>query len=400
MNVPPDTTPPVISGLKVSRHLLVNNTTSNTTVISWTASDAGGIHQQWVIVKHRNGTLYNLSYTSSPFTLWVSQYGTYNITIYANDTSGNLASSSVSLYVEYYLSTKNTSLTANQTLTVVNDSEIKITATAGVNGGVLALDVRLLDTNGTFGIATIAGNTSTATSITDGIRYLKITNTTLIENITRFRIELPYTVSEKSGRALYLMYWNGSRWYRLEDYAGKSIPDAKGGLYVYSAGDTGSAVYAEVNHTSIFGIGISAASSTAASAAVSYSSGKYTPETVLLANGIDLTLARELVAYLKASGITAHIVDAANFSEYSNKQYVIILGGPRAYEGVGDIVAGILNEEEKAEIMEGSAYIKKRSAFRSGGVVYIFAGKDRNATREAWEEQYREVAREIEYNWG
>ncbi|WP_456475477.1 NosD domain-containing protein [Candidatus Pyrohabitans sp.] len=396
---PPDTTPPVISGLKVSRHPLVNSTTSNTTVISWSASDAGGIHQQWVAVRHRNGTLYNLSYISSPFTLWVSQYGTYNVTLYANDTAGNLASSSVPLYVEYYVSAKNTSLTASQTLAVVNDSEIKVTATAGINGGSLSLDARLLDTNGTFGIASIASDTSTAASITEGLRYVEITNTTPIENITRFRIELPYTASEKSGRALYLMYWNGSRWYRLADYAGKSIPDASGGLYVYSAGDTGSAVYAEVNHTSIFGMGGSAAASTAASV-ISYAGREYTPEAVLLANSIDLTLAQELIAHLKARGINVHTVGAANFSEYSKKQYLIILGGPEAYEGIGGIVAGILTREEKTEILGGSAYIKKPSVFRSGGVMYIFAGKDRNATREAWMKGYEEIAKEIEYNWG
>ncbi len=44
--------------------------------------------------------------------------------------------------------------------------------------------------------------------------------------------------------------------------------------------------------------------------------------------------------------------------------------------------------------------MKKGYVFRTGGVVYLFAGKDRSATGEAWEEHYKEVAKEIKYNWG
>jgi len=158
-------------------------------------------------------------------------------------------------------------------------------------------------------------------------------------------------------------------------------------------------VWANLSHLSVFGIAGSVIPASLAQVPPAVG-GVYSPEAVLLANSIDLALADEFVVHLRERGIKLYIVSAANFSEYSSKQYVIILGGHRAYEGVGDIVADILSDEEKARIEAGSAYIKKRSVFRSGDVVYIFAGMERNATREAWLEAYEEVAKEIAYNWG
>jgi len=158
-------------------------------------------------------------------------------------------------------------------------------------------------------------------------------------------------------------------------------------------------VWANLSRLSVYGMaGIVVKPTPAVS--ITPAAGVYSPDAVLLANSIDIALAEELVTRLKERGIELHIVNASNFSEYGNRRYIIILGGHRAYEGVGEIVAGILSDEEKARIEAGSAYIKKRSVFRSGDVVYIFAGKDRNATAQAWQEMYEEVAREIRYNLG
>jgi len=90
---------------------------------------------------------------------------------------------------------------------------------------------------------------------------------------------------------------------------------------------------------------------------------------VLLANSIDLALAEELVSYLESLGIRLYLVNASNFSEYSNKRYIIILGGHKAYEGVGEIVANLTTQEERQRILAGRAHIVKRSVFRTGQVV-------------------------------
>jgi|Deesub1362A_J573_1020465.scaffolds.fasta_scaffold03965_2 hypothetical protein len=157
---------------------------------------------------------------------------------------------------------------------------------------------------------------------------------------------------------------------------------------------SGKYVWANLSALSLFAVGGAELKSAVASA------GDYSPEVVILANKIDLTLAADFVSHLRQRGIKLYIVDARNFSDYTTKQYVVILGGHRAYDGVGDIVKGIMSDEEKGQVEGGRVYIKKRSVFRSGQVVYIFAGRDRYETAEAWREVYKEVAREIEYNWG
>jgi len=157
---------------------------------------------------------------------------------------------------------------------------------------------------------------------------------------------------------------------------------------------TGNYVWANLSALSLFAI------AGAELGEVVYTAGDYSPEAVLLANSIDLDLAGDFVSYLKERGIELYVASAADFSEYSKKQYILILGGHEAYGGVGDIVAGILSDDEMAQVERGRMYIKKRSIFREGQVVYIFAGKNRYETARAWQEVYKEVAREIEYNWG
>jgi len=79
---------------------------------------------------------------------------------------------------------------------------------------------------------------------------------------------------------------------------------------------------------------------------------------------------------------------------------VIILGGQEAYEGVGEIVTKILTEEEKSKVKQGEITIKKKGVYRVGQVVYILAGKDREATAQAWKENKEEIMKVIKYNWG
>ena len=153
-------------------------------------------------------------------------------------------------------------------------------------------------------------------------------------------------------------------------------------------------VYAYVNHLSIYGI------SGAVIPPVYTPSPTYTPKVTLLANNIDLGLAGTLVSYLKAQGIKVDIVNATNFSEYNKHQYIIILGGQQAYDGIGNIVKKFATIREQNMILQSITYIKTGSVFRTGGETYLFAGKDRYTTQKAWEEHYKEVAKEIRENWG
>ncbi|RLG56290.1 MAG: hypothetical protein DRN88_04680, partial [Candidatus Hydrothermarchaeota archaeon] len=109
--------------------------------------------------------------------------------------------------------------------------------------------------------------------------------------------------------------------------------------------------WANLSHLSVYGIG----GNIVTTAAVTTTAGVYSPEVTILANSIDLKLAKEFVDYLEDNGITVYLVDKTNFSDYNKKLYIIILGGQEAPEGVGEIVSEILTEDEKSEIKQDKA---------------------------------------------
>jgi len=154
----------------------------------------------------------------------------------------------------------------------------------------------------------------------------------------------------------------------------------------------------ETNNKAGLAVSVAAAFGSAFTGGVSAAGGTaYTPEAVLLANSIDLALAGDLVEYLRELGIRLHVVSAANFSAYSKKRYVIILGGHKAYEGVGEIVASLTTPEERERILAGRVKLEKPSAFAPEQRVFILAGKDRYETANAWRENYVDIAEMIRY---
>ncbi len=190
------------------------------------------------------------------------------------------------------------------------------------------------------------------------------------------------------------LYWyneSGGRWVKLT--AGLNLTSG-GGPYVYEVGvnTANNYVWANLSRLSVYGIG-----GLMIPAPIG---GDYYPEATLLANSIDAKLAQSFIDYMKEDGIKVYLTDSETFPEYRNKHYVIILGGPDAYEGVGEIVSQILTEEEKKKIREGRVWIKKSNVYREGQVVYILAGKDRNATAEVWKEYKEDIRKTILFNLG
>jgi outer membrane protein assembly factor BamB len=321
--------------------------------------------------------------------------GGHGYRVWANDTAGNLGVSEVRSFTRVLLAESNlTTLSANETKPVINTTQVYVEAVAS-NSTIVSLGVYVSSV--VIGVQELSAITS-AGRADRGLKYLMVENATSLENLSRMTIKLYYSKAELGGldeSTLELFYWNGSLWHGTLGYVNGNIP---GGPFVYDAGRNTDEryVYAVVNHTSHWAVGGKMKQAAAAPALA----GTYSPKAVVLANSIDLALAEEFINHLRRRGIKLYIVDAANFTEYSKKQYVIILGGHEALEGVGDIVAGVLSEGEKGRVLADKAYMKKRSVFRVGQVVYIFAGRNRHATAEAWREVYKEVAREIEYNWG
>jgi hypothetical protein len=110
------------------------------------------------------------------------------------------------------------------------------------------------------------------------------------------------------------------------------------------------------------------------------------PIVEVVANSIDLNLSSDFISFIEDNGIYVKHTSAKDF----NKDYdtIIILGGPDAPEGVGDIVRQVLSEETQ-ELLRVSG---KRGVFvnenpwwpRYGHkTITVIAGSDRFETQRA-----------------
>jgi WD40 repeat protein len=112
------------------------------------------------------------------------------------------------------------------------------------------------------------------------------------------------------------------------------------------------------------------------------------PKIVVLANSIDLGLAQDFLDYLMDNGLEVVHTPASDFDQYKSENYIVILGGPDAPEGAGEIAQGVLTEgEEDALREEGSSKIYlKPDVWEEGQTVWVIAGFNRNLTRTAHED--------------
>jgi len=114
---------------------------------------------------------------------------------------------------------------------------------------------------------------------------------------------------------------------------------------------------------------------------------------VLVANTIDLELARAFIAFLSEMGFDVKVTDASGFEGYREEGRIVVLGGPDAPEGTGEIVREALTEvEEESVRAEGSAVmLVKKDLWAKGQSIVILAGSDRYGTRLAQERNREKV---------
>lgn len=121
---------------------------------------------------------------------------------------------------------------------------------------------------------------------------------------------------------------------------------------------------------------------------------------VVLANSIDYGNAESFFGFLKNIGIDVIHSTAADFEQYKNEKFIVILGGPDAYDGIGEIVQEILTEDEQNAIREKGNRKKYTKInpwkLRPGQRVTILAGSDRIQTKKSHEENKEEVSTEVE----
>jgi len=122
--------------------------------------------------------------------------------------------------------------------------------------------------------------------------------------------------------------------------------------------------------------------------------GTFTPtlpvaEVLLVTNSIDFAMAGEFIDYLVENGIAVTVIAASEFtpSVQMENRLIIILGGPDAAEGVGDVVSDILSDSEEDTIRgkgaqrmytKVDAYTERYTARQK---VVILAGSDRAGTK-------------------
>jgi parallel beta-helix repeat protein len=357
------------------------------------------------------GGVYYYNFTASSF-------GTYKAQIIANDSAGNVNNTVEITFWGVETFSNSSTLPNGTSKLVINESIIKINISAAENASAkVELNITIAPESKTFNIPEISNSTSEADK---GIKFLNISSN--LTNVSSIKIQLYYTSNETEGlleSSLSLCYWNGSRWVSTASYRNETIP---GGPFVYDAGVNTDEdyVWAVVNHSSIYGIGglidsdgdgiadrddacpnemedddgyqdsdgcpepgptILAAGGGGGAAA--------RPRIVLLANSIDLNLSSGFFGFLRNEGIDIVYVNASNFSEYRTEKFIVILGGPDALEGVGEIVREILNESEQEELRTPGAkkIYMKANVWRSyNQVVMVIAGSGRDQTREAEEE--------------
>ena|SRR3990170_5363596 len=122
------------------------------------------------------------------------------------------------------------------------------------------------------------------------------------------------------------------------------------------------------------------------------------PKIVFLANSVDYALASDAIASLEARRMYVIRANASDFDRYRGERFIVILGGPDAYEGVGEIVSEVLDAGDLARIrtpgakaMYGRQNVWLEAAFLMRQTVFVVAGSDRYGTQKALSEHLESI---------
>ncbi len=112
------------------------------------------------------------------------------------------------------------------------------------------------------------------------------------------------------------------------------------------------------------------------------------PELLLLANSIDYQKNKDLMDFL-AAHFEIIRSGAPDFSKYKSNRRILILGGPDAYDGVGDIAGEALLVEWRDYLRKGrgsrNIYLR-RNVWGADQLVLVLAGNEREDTRRVAQE--------------
>jgi len=125
------------------------------------------------------------------------------------------------------------------------------------------------------------------------------------------------------------------------------------------------------------------------------------PTVTVLANSVDLALSSGYLDNLQASGITVTAITANQLSAHKSDPNILILGGQNAPEGVGAIVASLLTESEKKEVVaspDAKAVVIVPEPWAPNQKVTVFAGYEKEQTRKAFGDAQGDIMKSLRFN--
>ena len=113
-----------------------------------------------------------------------------------------------------------------------------------------------------------------------------------------------------------------------------------------------------------------------------YASSTAEQKVAIISNGADLPAANYIKQLLSSAGVSATILHASDFeAAKGTADVIIVLGGPDAYEGIGQISGKYLSSDDQQYLRStrGSSVVRKFSD--SGKEIIIIAGNTRSETK-------------------
>jgi len=208
----------------------------------------------------------------------------------------------------------------------------------------------------------------------------------------------PGDINENSLK-LYRYCGAESKWNAV--VGGRTITCGSDSVTVYGNGvnSTGNYIWANLSHFSEYGAAgdVTPSPTTPPSGGDGGWTPPSKPAVTIVANSIDKALAEEFFGFLKNQGIDIGIVNATEFEKVKTSKFIIILGGPDAPEGIGEIVKKLIAEDEQKFIRaKGNRKMYTiTNKYATGQVIHILAGSDRNETKNAHAENRNTVAQKI-----
>ncbi len=121
----------------------------------------------------------------------------------------------------------------------------------------------------------------------------------------------------------------------------------------------------------------------------------------VLGNSIDLPLVSGYLDTYMAAGVDVQTISANELPAHKNDPVIMILGGQNSPEGVGEIVGGILNPNEKNDVLSSpnsEVFAIAANLWAAKQKVIVFAGYGKEQTRRLFAGAQADILKSMRFN--